>query len=219
MDIIRLLFRMALQSKDLKGRFKETCPSLSPLVTLVARSAFQEPIGWEHYLPLSVPHRWHLLLSPLYDALDHTNHSFSVRIWSWQHVIIIISSYDDDHHHILIKQKDPTHARFLTRRGLKFIKYDILVCYSCHLMIIILSYGDHHVIIWWSSYHHITISYIIQTKILGHGLMITLKSRTRFGMSTKMQEMNASRPAIIFLLQNIQCYKLYKLFIKSYFSF
>ena len=26
-----------------------------------------------------------------YDVLDHTNHIFSVRIWSWQHVSVIIS--------------------------------------------------------------------------------------------------------------------------------
>ena len=36
-----------------------------------------------------VPHRWHLLSSPLYDVSDHTNHIFSVRIWSWQHVSVI----------------------------------------------------------------------------------------------------------------------------------
>ena len=39
---------------------------------------------------LSVPHRWHLLLSPLYDVSGHTNHIFSVRIWSWQHVSVNI---------------------------------------------------------------------------------------------------------------------------------
>ena len=39
-----------------------------------------------------VPHRWHLLSSPLYDASEHTNHIFSVRIWSWQHVSVNISS-------------------------------------------------------------------------------------------------------------------------------
>ena len=27
--------------------------------------------------------------SPLFDVLDHTNHIFSVRIWSWQHVSVI----------------------------------------------------------------------------------------------------------------------------------
>ena len=75
-------------------------------VTDIARSGFQEPIGWEPYLPLFVcrlsivPHPWHLHLSPLYEVLDHTNQIFSVRIWSWQRVIIIISSYDD--HHIII---------------------------------------------------------------------------------------------------------------------
>ena len=29
-----------------------------------------------------VTHRWHLLSSPLYDVSKHTNHIFSVRIWS-----------------------------------------------------------------------------------------------------------------------------------------
>ena len=41
---------------------------------------------------LFVPHPWHLLSSPLYDVSDHTNHIFSVRIWSWQHVSVNISS-------------------------------------------------------------------------------------------------------------------------------
>ena len=36
-----------------------------------------------------VPHPWHLLSSPLYDVPDHTNHIFSVRIWSWLHVSVI----------------------------------------------------------------------------------------------------------------------------------
>ena len=40
----------------------------------------------------SVPHRWHLHLSPPYDVLDHTNHMISVRIWSWQHVSVNKSS-------------------------------------------------------------------------------------------------------------------------------
>ena len=39
-----------------------------------------------------VPHGWHLLSSPLYDVSEHTNHIFSVRIWSWQHVSANISS-------------------------------------------------------------------------------------------------------------------------------
>ena len=39
-----------------------------------------------------VPHRWHLLSSLLYDVSKHTNHIFSVRIWSWQHVSVNISS-------------------------------------------------------------------------------------------------------------------------------
>ena len=43
-------------------------------------------------LSFVVPHRWHLLSSPLYDVSEHTNHIFSVRIWSWQHVSVNISS-------------------------------------------------------------------------------------------------------------------------------
>ena len=39
---------------------------------------------------LFVPHPLHLLSSPLYDVSDHTNHIFSVRIWSWQHVSVNI---------------------------------------------------------------------------------------------------------------------------------
>ena len=83
--------------------------------------------------------------------------------------MIIVSSYDD--HHIIIRQKRPYichilekdgsqgyqvevwysglsfwsyHHLFAKMRGLKVIKYDILVCHSCHMMIIILSYDDHH---------------------------------------------------------------------------
>ena len=41
------------------------------------------------FVCLVVPHPWHLLSSPLYDVSDHTNHIFSVRIWSWQHVSVI----------------------------------------------------------------------------------------------------------------------------------
>ena len=54
-------------------------------------------IGWVALYSLFgcssfVPHPWHLLSSPLYDVSDHTNHIFSVSIWSWQHVSVNISS-------------------------------------------------------------------------------------------------------------------------------
>ena len=53
-------------------------------------------IGWVALFSVIVrsfvPHRWHLLSSPLYDISEHTNHIFSVRIWSWQHVSVYISS-------------------------------------------------------------------------------------------------------------------------------
>ena len=39
-----------------------------------------------------VPHPWHLLLSPLYNVSEHTNHIFSERIWFWQYVSVNISS-------------------------------------------------------------------------------------------------------------------------------
>ena len=41
-----------------------------------------------------VLHLWHLLSFPLYDVSEHTNHTFSVRIWSWQHVSFNISSVE-----------------------------------------------------------------------------------------------------------------------------
>ena len=51
-------------------------------------------IGWVALSSLFVccsfvPHPWHILSSPLFDVSDHTNHIFSVRIWSWQHVSVI----------------------------------------------------------------------------------------------------------------------------------
>ena len=73
----------------------------SPYV-LIARLSVSQIKSWVALSSLvvrpsvrpSVPHRWHLHLSPLSDVLDHTNHIFSVMIWSWQHVSVIISSYD-----------------------------------------------------------------------------------------------------------------------------
>ena len=35
------------------------------------------------------PALYHLILSPLYDVSDHTNHKFPIRIWSWHHVSVI----------------------------------------------------------------------------------------------------------------------------------
>ena len=40
---------------------------------------------------LVVSHPSHLLSSPLYDVSEHTNHIFSVRIWSWHHDSVNIS--------------------------------------------------------------------------------------------------------------------------------
>ena len=53
-------------------------------------------------------------------------------------VMIIMLSYDE--HHIItssFNKRDPTHAISFKRRGLKDIKYDILICHSCHMTIII----------------------------------------------------------------------------------
>ena len=79
----------------------------------------------------------------------HGLRSLDMILWSvilviWWIIMTIIwwslsISYDDRH---IIQPK---------KGGLKVIKYDILVCHSCHMMIIILSYDDHHVIIWRSS--------------------------------------------------------------------
>ena len=59
----------------------------------IAKLSLQLPLDEKLYLHLLfvvvVPHPWHLLSSPLYDVSDHTNHIFSVRIWSWQHVSVI----------------------------------------------------------------------------------------------------------------------------------
>ena len=47
-------------------------------------SAFQQSIGWvalSSLVRVFVPHRWHLHLSPLYDVLDYTNHTFSKSSW------------------------------------------------------------------------------------------------------------------------------------------
>ena len=72
---------------------------LSSSIFTVCRSSF-------------VPHRWHLLSSPLYDVLDHTNHIFYVRILSWQCVITIIWSYVLDHTNCF-----PRRAKLLRRRA------------------------------------------------------------------------------------------------------
>ena len=65
-----------------KGKICETQPPAS--------------IGWvalsSVVCRLFVPHQWHLLSSPLYDVSEHTNHIFSVSIWSRQHVSVNISS-------------------------------------------------------------------------------------------------------------------------------
>ena len=96
----------------------------------------------------SVPHWQNPHLSPQYDVLDHTNHVFSVRIWSWQHVIIIISSYYDliilrsSYHHIIIKQKRPNICYIFQKWGTQ----NVWILYSgpsfssySHMIIIILS--------------------------------------------------------------------------------
>ena len=49
-------------------------------------------------------------------------------------------------------QKRLNRCYIFKKGGDKVIKYDILVCNSCHVIIVVLSCDDHHVIIWWSSY-------------------------------------------------------------------
>ena len=59
------------------------------------------------------------------------------QIWYSELMMIIMLSYDD--HNVTTSswsRKDPTHAIYSKRRGLKDIKYDILVCRSCHMVII-----------------------------------------------------------------------------------
>ena len=72
-------------------------------------------IGWEALSSVIVwsfvvPHLWHLLSSPLYesyyDVSDYTNHIFSVRIWSWQHVSVIWS--------VFIAELSPVYCCLLT---------------------------------------------------------------------------------------------------------
>ena len=75
--------------KGMESYTQSTCSS----ILIIAKLSPQHPlhcIGWVAPLPLFVPHRWHLHLSPQYDVLDHTNHIFSVRIWSWQYVSVNI---------------------------------------------------------------------------------------------------------------------------------
>ena len=98
--------------------------------------------------------------SPFLHYTNHTNHIFSVRIWSWQRVIIIISSYDD--HHIIIWWSSYHHAAqntwhmlyFLERRGLKDIKYDTCASSVHHQCIIRASSMRHQHIISTSTVHH-----------------------------------------------------------------
>ena len=85
--------------KGMESYTQSTCSS----ILIIAKLSPQHPlhcIGWVAPLPLFVPHRWHLHLSPQYDVLDHTNHIFSVRIWSWQYISVIISPYEDHHTYI-----------------------------------------------------------------------------------------------------------------------
>ena len=56
--------------------------------TKLRNSAFQQPRGWvalsslvRRLFVVCRPAWWHLLSSPLYDVLDHTNHIFSESWW------------------------------------------------------------------------------------------------------------------------------------------
>ena len=57
------------------------------LIKINCETQHPASIGWvalSSVVRSVVPHRWHLLSFPLYDVSEHTNHMFSVRIWSWQ---------------------------------------------------------------------------------------------------------------------------------------
>ena len=66
------------------------CKFLKDPVFLVDRVLY-----WETQPPASIAMHWLsrsiFAYCRQYDVLDHTNHIFSVRIWSWQHVSVIIS--------------------------------------------------------------------------------------------------------------------------------
>ena len=51
-----------------------------------------QPPAWVALSSLVRRHRLSSLFSPRYDVSDHTNHTLSVRIWSWQRVSIIFSN-------------------------------------------------------------------------------------------------------------------------------
>ena len=119
--------------KGMESYTQSTCSS----ILIIAKLSPQHPlhcIGWVAPLPLFVPHRWHLHLSPQYDVLDHTNHIFSVRIWSWQYISVI-------NHHIPIWRSSYIHMLYFQKGA--------LVCYFGHMM----NHHDHHIIRWWTSYH------------------------------------------------------------------
>ena len=128
-----------------------------------ARSAFQEPIGWEPHLPLLVV-RPASVTSPLIstiwgfrsyksnifckDMILATCHHHHIFIWwsSYYHMMIIISSYSTKH---------PTcGAVFLKSRGIKVIKYDTQASLVHHLYIIRASSLHHKYIIYAPAVHH-----------------------------------------------------------------
>ena len=71
-----------------------------------------------------VLHQWHLLSSPQYDVSDHTNHIFSVRIWSWQHVSVIISSFQ-----FIFANLPPLNLSF-AQLCVAYFSYETFWCYS-----------------------------------------------------------------------------------------
>ena len=80
---IKLLCFMSLA---LLTQLPQTEKSENLIKTKFLRDSASSFLNLQLFVRSFVPHRWHLLSSPLYDISEHKNHIFSERIWSWQHV-------------------------------------------------------------------------------------------------------------------------------------
>ena len=82
------------------------------------------------HLLFVVPHPLHLFSSPLYDVSDHTNHIFSERIWSWQHVSVFITELSPVYCcvvsccHLFLSPLDPNQVSFCE---LEFFNSDLTI--------------------------------------------------------------------------------------------
>ena len=96
-------------------------------------SAFQHPKAELHYLPLFVVRTSRMVTSPLYDVLDHTNHTFSESYWSkdikTDITKCLIYKYTSTQiQHITKCQKHQIYGIFLKRGLFKDITNDIPIC-------------------------------------------------------------------------------------------